>query len=186
MQDLAGSGRGLEPSRHVHRVAGHDPLPGGHVAGHDRPGVDPRSPLDRDATLGADLRLELGEPAPDLDGRAARPQRVVLVHRRHPEDRHHRIADELLDRPAVRLDRLAHGVEVAGHDRPHRLGVHSLPERSRRDRVDEENRHRLAGLASRLRLRPDGASARVAEPRPVRVLGPAAGAGGHLSHRAAQ
>src|SRR4029078_946509 len=40
-------------------------------------------------------------------------KRVVLVHDRNAEDGHHRVADELLDRPAMPLDRSLGGLEVA-------------------------------------------------------------------------
>jgi hypothetical protein len=43
---------------------------------------------------------------------------VVLVRRGNPERRHHRIADELLDRSLLGLDLGPHGVEVGGHDVP--------------------------------------------------------------------
>ena len=55
------------------------------------------------------------QPLTDLRRRPHRPQRVVLVHARDPEHRHHRIADELLDRPAVALDRRADLSEVPIH-----------------------------------------------------------------------
>ena len=45
--------------------------------------------------------VEDDEASAHLVGRAHRPERVVLVGDRDTEDRHHRIADELLDRSAV-------------------------------------------------------------------------------------
>ena len=48
--------------------------------------------------------LERGELGPDRVGGADRPQGVVLVDDRDAEDRHDRVADELLDGAAVRLD----------------------------------------------------------------------------------
>jgi hypothetical protein len=56
------------------------------------------------------------------------PARIVFVHRRHPEDRHDRITDELLDNAAMGLDDIAHRVEVTRHHRPHRLRIHLLTE----------------------------------------------------------
>ena len=44
------------------------------------------------------------QPLADLGRRPHRPQRVVLMHLRDPEHRHHRVADELLHRPAMALD----------------------------------------------------------------------------------
>ena len=90
-----------------------------------------------------------GEGLAHLDGRPQRAQRVVLVHDRHAEDRHHRIADELLDRAAVALDDLLHLLEVAGQERPQRLRVEPLAQRGRAGDVAEQHRHRLALLALR-------------------------------------
>ena len=70
---------------------------------------------------------ELGQRVAHLDRRAARPQRVVLVHDRNAEDRHHRVADELLHRAAVRLDDPLHPLEVARQQRPQRLRVGDSP-----------------------------------------------------------
>ena len=60
---------------------------------------------------------ELGQRVAHLDRRAAGAQRVVLVHLRDAEHGHDRVADELLDRPAVRLDDPLHALEVAGEQR---------------------------------------------------------------------
>ena len=63
--------------------------------------------------IAIELRVQPGERLAHVRGGAHRPQRVVLADVRHPEDRHHRVADELLDRAAVPLDRRTHRVEVA-------------------------------------------------------------------------
>ena len=47
-----------------------------------------------------------------------RPESVVLVRDRDPEDRHDRVADELLDGATVTLDDHAEILEVAAHARP--------------------------------------------------------------------
>ena len=90
---------------------------------------------------------ELGQRVAHLDRRAAGPQRVVLVHLGDAEDGHDRIADELLHRPAVRLDDPLHPLEVAGEQGPQRLGVGRLAERGRAGHVAEEDGDRLALLA---------------------------------------
>ncbi len=59
------------------------------------------------------------QPIAHLRGRTERTQRVVLVRDRHPEHGEHGVADELLHRAAVPLDRRAHGVEVAEHQIPY-------------------------------------------------------------------
>jgi hypothetical protein len=73
---------------------------------HDLPGVD------ADAGLDAELRKRLAH----LRSRAHGPKSVVLVRNWHAEDRHHRVPDELLDRPAVPLDDRLHAVEVAAEN----------------------------------------------------------------------
>ena len=130
-QDLARVGRALEPGGDVDRVSGGEPLLG---AGDDLARVHADPSLD----------AELGECRAHLDRGPAGAQRVVLVHRRDAEDGHHRVADELLHRAAVRLDDLLHPLEVAGEQALQRLRVDRLPERGRADHVAEENRDDLA------------------------------------------
>ena len=101
-QDLAAAGRLLEPLRRVDRVAGGERRR--LVARHHLAGVDP----DADPQLGDLPPLEGGVQPLDgplhVERGPHRPQRVVLVCAREAEDRHHRIADELLHRAAVALD----------------------------------------------------------------------------------
>src|SRR5690606_20676354 len=54
-------------------------------------------------------------------------------------DRHDRIADELLHRPAVPLDRVAGDVEVAGQELAGGLGVAVLGQGGEADEVGEED-----------------------------------------------
>ena len=103
-------------------------------------------------------------------GRPHGAQRVVLGDGRDAPDRHHRVADELRDRPALGLDRAAHlGVEAV-HDPAQRLGVEPVAERGEPDHVGEEHGERLADLAARRpvpgRRRRDRRAAGQAEPRP--------------------
>ena len=130
-QDLVGIGGVLQAGGHVDRVAGGEPLlgPGDHLAGVH---ADPP------------LHAQLGERRPHLDRRPAGAQRVVLVHLRHPEDRHHRVTDELLHRAAVRLDDRLHPLEVAGEQPLQRLRVDRLAERGRADHVAEQHGDDLA------------------------------------------
>ena len=104
-QHLARRRRLLEPRRHVHRVPGRQPLRRARSPPHR---CSPRS----------DPRSRARQRIPHLDRRPTGPQRVVLVHHRHPEHRHHRIPDELLHRPAVRLDDPAHPLEIARQATP--------------------------------------------------------------------
>jgi hypothetical protein len=68
-----------------------------------------------------ELLVESSEMVPHLGGRADCSKRVVLVYARQSEDGHDRVADVLLDRPAVALERGSHLVEVARHDLADRL-----------------------------------------------------------------
>ena len=65
---------------------------------------------------------------------------------RHAEDRHHRVADELLHGAPVPLDDRPHLLVVAPHQPPQGLRVDTLAERRRADDVAEENRHDLPHL----------------------------------------
>ena len=97
-------------------------------------------------------------------GGADGPQRVVLVEGRQPEHRHHRIADELLDRPAVAVDDGLGEIEVRADQRPQRLRVKPLPEGRRAGHVDEQDRDR-----------PPRVLAHDLQPRPAHVAEPGAG-----------
>ena len=88
-----------------------------------------------------------GKRVAHLDRRPQRTQRVVLVHDRHAEHGHHRVADELLHRAAVPLDDRLHPLEVAGEQRAQRLRVELLAELGRAGDVAEEDRDDLALLA---------------------------------------
>jgi hypothetical protein len=67
----------------------------------------------------------------------------------NPEDSHHRVADELLDRAAVSLDDRLHALEIASKERSYRLGVERLPERRRANHVAEEDGDGLSLLGGR-------------------------------------
>ena len=91
-----------------------------------------------------------------------RPQgsgRVVLVRRRHTERRHHGVADELFDRPALRLELLAHRPEVRREHLLEPLGVQALAEARRAGHVREQDRHQTPLLT-----RGTGSSGSSAEP----------------------
>ena len=130
-QHLARLRRLLEPRGDVHRVARRQPLLG---AGHDGARVQPDARLD----------AELGKRVAHLRRRPYRAERVVLVSRRHAEDRHHRVADELLDRSLVALDDRLHALEVAREQSAKRLGIQLLTQRRRARDVAEQDGDRLA------------------------------------------
>ena len=152
-QDLARSRGLLQPGGDIDRIAGREPLGG---AGDDLAGGDADPAVDP----------ELGEGVSHLDRCPAGAKRVVLVQHGHAEHRHHRVADELLDRAAVRLDDSLHPLEVPREQRPQRLRIRRLAQCGRAGHVAEEHRHRLSLLScGRRRLerrRAVGAEAEIA------------------------
>ena len=82
------------------------------------------------------------------EGRSQGPSRVVLVGGGDAERGHHGVADELLDRPTLGLDLVAHRLEERGHDLAEGLGVEALTERRGSRDVGEQDRHELALLAA--------------------------------------
>ena len=88
----------------------------------------------------------------ELEACADGPLGVVLVGGRRAPDGHDRVADELLDRPAVAADDVAGEVEVAGEQLAGVLGVAALGERREADEVGEEDRDEAA-LGDRARRR---------------------------------
>ena len=99
--------------------------------------------------LALERLAQSGDGRARVDGGTDGAQGVVLVRHRHAEDGHDRVADELLDRAAVALDRPAGGGEVAVQHAPQRLGVERLGELRRLDEVGEEDGDRLAPLLER-------------------------------------
>jgi hypothetical protein len=165
-QDLARAGRLLEAGCDVDSVAGDEGLS---LAPDDDPArVDPDP---RFETVRHDRRAHLYSGT-------HRPERIVLVRSRDPEHGHDRVADELLDRPAVPLEDDAKVLEVPAHPCSQRLGVGRLTERCRADEVAEEDGDDLAMLARRLD-RPERGGTRHAEARLGRVLNAAGRAGRH-------
>jgi hypothetical protein len=89
--------------------------------------------------------VHLGHGALHPEPRAHRTLGVVLVRHRRAEDRHHVVADVLVDGAAVALHLLAEAHEGAVHERLHRLRVHPLGERGVAREVREQHRD-LAAL----------------------------------------
>ena len=88
----------------------------------------------------------------DRERRADRALGIVLVRRRRAEERHHRVADELLDRAAVPLELGADALVVGAEDRLDVLRVERLRARREADEVAEDDRDDLA-LAARCACR---------------------------------
>jgi hypothetical protein len=132
-QHLARRGGLLEPGSHVHRVTRGESL---RCARDDLAGVQ------ADATADPELRQHI----PHLHCGPARSERVVLVRLRDAEHGHHRVADELLHRPTMRLDDPLHPLEIPGQQSPQCFWIRRLAERGRAGDVAEQHRHRLALL----------------------------------------
>ena len=160
-QRPAGFCRLLEPLRHVHDVAGDDRLARPGIAGDDLAGVDPDPDRELHAPGLRQLLVEPREARLHLGRGPNGPEGVVLVRRRDAEDGHHRVADELLDGAAVRLERGAHLLEVARHDSADGLGVDPLAASGGVDDVAEEDGHGLARRARCARRLREGGAARV-------------------------
>jgi hypothetical protein len=62
-----------------------------------------------------------------------------MRHRR-PEGRHHRVADELLDRPPSPLDLRRHRIVKPVEQRPDPLGILAPRKLGRPDQIREQNR----------------------------------------------
>ncbi len=165
-QRLSCCGCLLESSSNVDRVAGDEGL--SLAADHDLAGVDPHPRLE----------TVLGDRHTHLRRGANRPQSIVLVRDRDPENGHDRVADELLDCPTVALDDRSEILEVASHARAQCLRIGRLTERRRTDEIAEEDRHDLPRLARALR-RCQRCATGATEPGAVGVLAPAARARCH-------
>ena len=120
----------------VHEVAGNHAFSFGadrhrRVAGDD---ADAHRQLRR-----PNLAAERADNLDELQSRAHRPLGVVLARYGGAPDRHHRVADELLDRAAVAVDYPPRGLEVAREQLADLLRVAVLRERREADQVAEED-----------------------------------------------
>jgi hypothetical protein len=137
-EDLAGRRGLLEPGRHVDGVAGRHRLArpgrrgGEHLA---RVHADPQPELD--AVRRLELVVQVAQPALHPKRRAQGACGVVLVCGGHAERSHDGVADELLDRPALRLDLLPHRGEEPRQHILQRLGVEPGAERRRVGHIGE-------------------------------------------------
>ena len=130
-EDRARLGRRLHARGGVDEVARDHPLP---------LGADRHSGLTGE-DAGADLQggIELGNGRDEVERCANGPLGVVLLRDRRSPDRHHRVADELLDRSAVALDERPRLLEVAGEELARLLRVPTLRGRGEADEVGEEH-----------------------------------------------
>jgi len=136
----------LQPRRHIERVAGGVRRRAGSSRDH-LSGVQPHAHIESHTPLRLELRIECGQLSAHLQCGSHCPERVVIVDKRNPEHRHHRVTDELFDGAAVTLENRAHLLEVAPHDTAQRFRVESLAERRGTGDVCEEHGDCLAHLA---------------------------------------
>ncbi len=127
--DLARLSLLLEPRGEIHGI------PGGHRRAAERIAHDDLARLDADARADVDavsftsLDRDHAEAVADRHGRTHGALRVVLMSLREAEDRHHRVATELLHGPAAALDLRARELEEVAHDAPDDLRIQALAER---------------------------------------------------------
>jgi hypothetical protein len=142
-EDAVYGGRRLEPRGSVDHVARRHSLA---FRGTSSEG-DQRLP-GRDADPDFELPF-FDECVANCEGRTHCSFWVVLVRSRCPEDRHHRVADELLDGPAAALELGPHAAVVRSENPPHVFGVHALDARREPDEIAEEAGDDLALFARR-------------------------------------
>ena len=146
----AGPRRALQPGGHVHGVAGHR-VAGTHGAGEHLAGVHAHAQVEVDAGREALVHLVHGGLHAEAGAHGALG--VVLVRHGRAEDRHHVVADVLVDGAAVALDLLAEPHQGAVDERLHGLWVHALGHGGVAGQVGEEDGH-LAAFLRRLLVRP--------------------------------
>ncbi len=130
---------------------GVDHVAGDHALGHgtaDRGGL-----AGQDAGPGLELEpLRVAEhldTVDQLEGGPDRPLGVVFVRDRCPPHGHDRVADELLDDPAVALDDRSRHIEVGAQERPDVLRVTLLGHRGEADQIEEQDRDETPLRATR-------------------------------------
>ena len=134
--------------------------------------------------------MEVGDRRDEVEGHADGPLGVVLGGGGRSPDRHHRVADELLDGAAVARDQRPRELEVARQELADVLGVAAFGKSGEADEIGEEHGHQAplgdgrCGSRRCLFTRDEGRAALAAEPLPGRV-GAAAGGAGHRERRPA-
>jgi hypothetical protein len=117
-QDLRGTGRLLESRGEVHRLPGHEAMVACRSGCNNLAAVHTRTNLKAHAPLQLELTVEAFDLLSKLDGGTDGAKSIVLVHRWHAEHRHHRIANEFLNRPTVTLEHVRSSLEVPNHHSP--------------------------------------------------------------------
>ncbi len=164
-QHLAGGCGTLESLGDVDRIAERRRCSAGGLADDDLAGVDAGPHLEPLPPTPFELRVQVRERGPHLERRPRRPQRVVLVGDRDPEDGHHRVAHVLLDRAAVPGDHVMGLVEPAPDELVQRLRIEVLAELREPANVGEKDADHLAGAGARRADRGERRAAARAEAR---------------------
>jgi hypothetical protein len=136
--DASGVGRRLETGGNVDRVAGDRPTFRGRLAVHRLAARDADAEA-QGARVEPELRADALDRRDEGEPRADRALGVVVARRRSSEHRHRCVADELLQQPAVPVDRLPNRLEVRVLDDGHVLGVEPLGQGREADEVGEED-----------------------------------------------
>ena len=128
-------GGGLDARGRVHAVADHETLLG-RLGRRRTAGHDPDACLQLGPLLASVGRHSRGE----LKAGAHSPLGVVLLRHRRSPDRHHRVADELLDDAAVTAHDGPGELEVTRQDLAYLLGIAPLGKGREADEVAEQHR----------------------------------------------
>ena len=147
----------LQPSCRGHGIAGESHrLRPGHFpkSGHDLARCD-ADPQLHGLLVSARVACQRGL---HLERAQATSQRVVVVSSRHAEDGEHRVAYELLERPAEIDDRLAEYGQRTVDARPHFLGIKLVDETRVSDEIGKQGGHdpAIADLQAVRQPRPGG------------------------------
>jgi len=110
----------------------------------DEAGVDPDTDAELHTVRAPHVSAQGVETLLDRQGGAERALSVVLVGDGGAEERHHAVAEELVDRSLVAVDGLENDLEGAVHDRVDFFGIQALGHRREAGDVGEEHRHLLA------------------------------------------
>ena len=128
----------LESGRGVDQVAGDHPLVRGPQCHGCLAGEHPGPCLEHLAVVS-----QVADSIDKFEGGPHRSLGIVLVRDGRAPDGHHRVADELLYRPAVAVDDLLGDRKVLGQLLADRLGITGLGEGSEANQVGEEHGHQL-------------------------------------------
>jgi hypothetical protein len=140
-QDLVRRGGLLEPGGDMDRIARRERPAARAAADEHLAGVDAHLHREPDAVVPLQLRGERSRGLAELEPGAHGPEGVVLVHVGQTEDADGGIADVLLHRAAVPLQRLPADRRIPVEHAVHRLRIQPFGERGRVDEVGEDDGH---------------------------------------------